>query len=166
MNHDIKKKGSYGVFASINIIQGNMDKKELKKAIKEVTEEYGFKYVKKGYYYMKDDLIIVLDLQKSDYKDAYYLNYGYLIKGLQPDVLFPKTYICDISGRIVITYEGSECYCIQYSDLESSIFKTALKIEINETILPVIQNGLINYYKLHPEKLYIVSSKVKQYLGL
>lgn len=41
-----------------------MDKKELKKAIKEVTEEYGFKYVKKGYYFMKDDLIIVLDLQK------------------------------------------------------------------------------------------------------
>ena len=143
-----------------------MDKKEFKKAIKEVTEEYGFKYIQKGYYYMKDDLIIVLDLQKSDYRDAYYLNYGYLIKELQPDALYPKTYTCDINGRIVIMYEGEECHYIQYSDLEASIFKEALKIEINKIILPVIQDGLINYYKLHPEKLCIVSSKVKQYLGI
>lgn len=143
-----------------------MDKKEFKMAIKEVTEEYGFKHVKKGYYYMKDDLIIVLDLQKSDFEDGYYLNYGYLIKGLQPDILYPKTHICDVNSRIVINYKGMKCHCIYYSDLDVPIFKEALKIEMDKTILPVIQDGLISYYKVHPEEICIVSFKVKQYLGL
>ncbi len=143
-----------------------MDKKELKKTIKEVTEEYGFKYVKKGYYYMKEDLIIVLDLQKSDFEDGYYLNYGFLIKELQPDVVYPKTYICDVNSRIAVNYEGMICHCIHYSDLDVSIFKEALKIEIDKTILPVIQDGVKSYYESHPEEICIVSAKVKQHLGL
>lgn len=144
-----------------------MDKKGFKKAIKEVTEEYGFKYVKKGYYYTNEELIIVIDLQKSDFEDGYYLNYGFLIKELHPDILYPKSYRSDtLVNRLVIDYEGESYACIHYGDMEESVFKKSLKSAINTELTPMIQDGIKKYLELFPNRTVKVCATAKEFLGL
>lgn len=143
-----------------------MDKREFKKAIKEVTEEYGFKYVKKGYYYMNEDLIIVIDLQKSDFEDGYYLNYGFLIKELHPDELYPKSYRSDMLDRLVIEYKGESYACVHYNDMEKSIFKEGLKKSINMKLIPMMQDGIEKYLELFPDKANRIYVPAKDFLGL
>lgn len=143
-----------------------MDKKEFKKAIKEVTGEYGFKYVKKGYYYMNEELIIVIDLQKSNFSDGYYINFGFFIKEMHQDITFPATNICDVFGRLTIDYEGETYECIHYSKIEPCVLKEGLRKKIKAYLLPVMQEGLARYFELYPQNICIATLNAKKYLGI
>lgn len=143
-----------------------MDKKEFKKAIKEVTGEYGFKYIKKGYYYTNEELIVVIDLQKSNFEDGYYINFGFFIKEMHQDVIFPTTNICDVNGRLTINYDGRIYECVHYSDIEPSILKEGLRKEIEAYLLPVMQEGLAKYFELYPQYICTATLNAKKYLGL
>ncbi len=59
-----------------------MDKIDLTRIINNVFEPAGFK--KEGNLWLKenDSLIKKLELQKSDYSNKYYLNFGYVIKSI------------------------------------------------------------------------------------
>lgn len=143
-----------------------MDKKEFKKAIKEVTGEYGFKYIKKGYYYTNEELIVVIDLQKSNFEDGYYINSGFFIKEMHQDIMLPTSNICDVDNRLTIDYNGKTHDCIHYSDIESSILKDGLRKEIEAYLLPVMREGLARYFELYPQYICTATLNAKKYLGL
>jgi hypothetical protein len=69
-----------------------MNKKELAKIIDDVLKPHGFK--KKGNYWRLecDELIKIVNLQKSQWGDQYYINYGFDIKGLENDELIMHIY--------------------------------------------------------------------------
>ena len=53
-----------------------MNNIEFKKIVQEITSKYGFMYCKKNYYYNSDKIIVVINLQKSNFDNSYYINYG------------------------------------------------------------------------------------------
>ena len=59
-----------------------MDNTEFKKIVQEITSKYGFMYCKKNYYYNSDKIIVVINLQKSNFDNSYYINYGFYVKDI------------------------------------------------------------------------------------
>ena len=51
-----------------------MDNIEFKKIVQEITSKYEVMYCKKNYYYNSDKIIVVINLQKSNFDNSYYIN--------------------------------------------------------------------------------------------
>ena len=76
-----------------------MEKTEFKKVFGTCLKDYNFEYKDNAYYFNSKSFITVISLQKSNYDNSYYINYGFLIKELNQDVKYPKDNVCDIRGR-------------------------------------------------------------------
>ena len=63
-----------------------MDNTEFKKIVQEITSKYGFMYCKKNYYCYLHKIIIVINLQKSNFDNSYYINYGFCVKDIHNDL--------------------------------------------------------------------------------
>jgi len=76
-----------------------IDKKSFKKAIATPLEKAGL--IKKGQSWYLDgkDVLIVINLQKSDWSELYYINIGFWLKGLGR-AAFPEFYDCHLYCRI------------------------------------------------------------------
>jgi hypothetical protein len=76
-----------------------VDKKRLKQTVGEILEGGGF--LKKGqtWYSCRPEVIGVLELQKSDWADHYYLNIGFFIRSLDPSMEFPPERLCHLRYR-------------------------------------------------------------------
>jgi len=76
-----------------------IEKKEFKKLLSEVFAGAGF--LKKGssWYLSSEEIVIVVNLQQSDYAIKYYLNIGIYIKSLGV-ADFPKENHCHIQSRL------------------------------------------------------------------
>lgn len=75
-----------------------IDKNTLKNAFGETVRNAGFVKKSGSWYRSGADAIVVLNLQKSDHGNYYYLNVGISLKALSPD-LFPKENHCHIQKR-------------------------------------------------------------------
>lgn len=59
-----------------------MDKKEFKRQFGQIAISHGFDYLYSAWNKKSDKCMIILDLQKSNYSELYYLNIKVYIKGL------------------------------------------------------------------------------------
>jgi hypothetical protein len=75
-----------------------IDREDLKKSIALPLRKAGF--VKKGLSWWIDrkDVIVVVNLQKCDWGDYYFINIGFWLKALEKG-LFPKEHECHLSYR-------------------------------------------------------------------
>jgi hypothetical protein len=88
------------VFGYLWTIVGTMiDKTYFKKNLGRVLVAAGFKNKGQSWYLDGTDSIVVLNLQKSDYDDKYYFNFGVWLKALGA-AEFPKENHCHISARV------------------------------------------------------------------
>jgi hypothetical protein len=60
-----------------------MEKKDLIKLLDEIFGPLGFKRKGNNWVLNRDQLSKLINLQKSNYSNAFYINYGYIIKGLE-----------------------------------------------------------------------------------
>jgi hypothetical protein len=60
-----------------------MEKKDLIKLLDEIFVPLGFKRKGNNWMLNGDELSKLINLQKSNYSNAFYINYGYIIKGLE-----------------------------------------------------------------------------------
>lgn len=143
-----------------------MTKIEFQKTLFNVLSEYGF-VMKNGIARVEtDDLIIVVSTQKSNFENSYYLNYGFLIKELRPDLARPKDNQCDVFGRLNLTVDGKLAKSVDYEKTSSELFSIALKNSLNDRIKPVLEFGLNKYFELYPKAISTVRLDAKKYLGL
>ena len=139
-----------------------MDKKTFKKVISEVLSGYGFKVGKdKCFRAETNELIVVIGLQKSNYSEVYYINYGFLIKLLSPDLTAPRDYQCDVKGRFIFGTDG-----IAYESLNEDKFTTAFISELEKRVKPVLDSGLKKYFELFPNYTITANLKAKKYLNM
>ena len=143
-----------------------MEKKEFKKLLSNILKQYGFYYTNKRYYLSNNELIIVIDTQKSNFENSYYLNYGILIKEINPDLEYPKEYLCDIRGRFIFKKDSKIVggFNLEYGkedELKQSISET-----VENLLLPVYEVGVSEYYKISSESLSMATLKTKKYLGI
>ena len=75
-----------------------MDKVELKREVGAVFQRAGFVRKSGAWYKSGSDSTLVVELQKSDFGDFFYLNLGVSIKALS-DEAFPKVNACHVSLR-------------------------------------------------------------------
>lgn len=144
-----------------------MEKKEFEKALRSILELYGFKYIKKGYYRKTDELIAVIATQKSNFDaDSYYLNYGFLIKQLNPDMEYPKDYVCDVIGRFLFKKgtKSTDTFNLELNSVEE--LEEGINEMFHSTIIPVLEKGIQEYYIKFPEYIVMATSRTKKYLGL
>ena len=143
-----------------------MEKREIKKILKAELGEFGFKYVKKGYYYIEDDLIIVVELQYSNYDDTFFINYGFSIKALHPELEYPKENMCDIRGRFILRDESNKIIDFHLNDCSSEEFSATITAESKRIFLPVIEGGINRYFELEPSAIARTTKKARDYLGI
>ena len=143
-----------------------MGKNDFKKTIGNVLKEYGFQHIKKSYYAENDEIIIVVALQKSNFSDEYYVNYGFLIKSENPRVQYPKDYQCDVTGRISLLINGKQYHSIIPEGLSEEELSKAMKQYMEKTIKPVIDYGLKKYFEIQPQSIVTANLKAKKYLNL
>ncbi len=143
-----------------------MNLKEFKKVLASILLDYGFATKNNISKAETDELIIIISTQKSNYDNNYYLNYGFLIKELSPELTTPMDYQCDIFGRLSLIFEGKILTSINFENLSSEEFSYALKISLNERIKPVLEYGLLKYFDLYPTAVSTVRMTARKYLGL
>ena len=85
-----------------------MNNTEFKKIVGETLKSQGFAYENKYYTFENTDLKVFIGFQKSNFENSFYINYGFLIKGIY-DGKLPlykkvwKTLVVDLFIRIEIT---------------------------------------------------------------
>lgn len=145
-----------------------MDKKEFKQAITKVLSEYGFSLKNKIYRLVTEDLIIVIATQKSNYDNTYYINYGFSIKALHPNIEEVKDNTSDLSSRFMFKFDWKKrkSDSVRYEIIDSEKFSTAFKQCVENEIQPVLKYGLKKYFELYPDAIYVTSINAKEYLSL
>lgn len=141
-----------------------MNKKEFKKSFANVLSEFGFTTINSGAKIEGDKLIIVVSTQKSNFENCYYINYGFLIKELSPELANPKDNQCDVFGRLSLTINGELYNTIDYEKITLEDFSEALRISLKERISPVLNFGLMKYFEMFPSAISTVRLKARKYL--
>ncbi len=144
-----------------------MNKKEFKTALTKVLTEYGFENNKGNIFRTEtDELIVVVSTQKSNYENSYYINFGFLIKSLNPEMLNPKDNQCDVFGRFTLCVSGEEYTSIKYELINIDEFINAFNQSVNEKIKPVLDFGVKKYFEINPLAINTATLKAKQYLNI
>ena len=143
-----------------------MQKKEFKKVLENILAQYGFHYVNKAYYLDNDEIIIVIATQKSNYENSYYINFGFLIKKVNPEIKYPKDNACDVFGRFVLDCNGKQYQSMDLDSFNIENLSVSVKNFMEVNIKPVIENGLSKYFEINPKAIFTATLKAKNYLNL
>lgn len=125
-----------------------MDKKQFKDFCKNEFIAREFKKGKNAFYLPGHDLLCGIDLQKSNYSNAYYVNYYYFIGNFKNVTNYPTHYESDIQGRVAVmsrkqTFQGKQFMTaqIEYEEYTEDELRPFFDKEFEEKILPPINLG-------------------------
>ena len=141
-----------------------MNNTEFKKILQNCTNKLGFRYCKKNYYYQDETLVIVINVQKSNFDDSYYVNYGFLIKDIHDNIENPKINDCDIVGRFINYVDDRIEYDFQLYTLSEDKLIESLDYNLNNIIAPVVNEGIKKYFELYPNAILSARRNLKEYL--
>lgn len=140
-----------------------MDEKRFKELLTKNLLKYGFKRKNNNYYCSNNELISVVTLQKSKFESIYYINYGFLIKELSKNIEFPKSTVCDVRGRFILSESMDR---IDLDIINEQKFEIQLDSFIKSRIMETLDNGLKYFFDKYPEMLCVANLKTKEYLHL
>ena len=141
-----------------------MDNKEFKNILRIYLDKNGFIYKNKCFYKYTNDLIVVVDLQKSNYQNSFYINYAFFVKDIYNGVEYPRTNMGDIRGRFVYNGSGAVLDYFSLDSLSQNEFRDSLEENINTVLKPVIEGGLIKYLEMFPKAIFTATKKLQLYL--
>lgn len=141
-----------------------MNNIEFKKILQSCVSEVGFVYCNKNYYYKTESLVAVINLQKSNYDNSYYINYGFCVRDIHDDLEYPKIYECDIRGRFIDETNTEKNDNFQLYINDSDELKSIIKNNLRKTIIPVINEGIQKYFELFPKAIFSATRSLKEYL--
>lgn len=140
-----------------------MNNTELKKIVQEITSRYGFMYCKKNYYCYAHKMIVLINLQKSNFDNSHYINYGFCVKDIHNDLQYPKINECDIIGRFS-NETNKDIYQLDTMNTEELVI--SLEKNILNCIVPVINEGISKYFELFPNAICRATLNLKKHLGI
>ena len=145
-----------------------MEKRDFIKLLDEIFRPLGFGRKGNSWVLNGDELSKVVNLQKSNYSNAFYINYGYIIKGLE------LTTVTHVESRLASTDRAIQKKVTDLLDLEVKMDIDHRLVELREFIVDKIvtqmlsintEKDLLNYLKRRPH-LNDVSLVVKKYFQL
>jgi hypothetical protein len=146
-----------------------MEKKELIKFLDEIFKPLEFKRKGNAWKNENEVFVKVINIQKSKYSNAYYLNFGFIIKGLDLNNLEMHVY-----NRLSSINDAENQKIMDLLDMENNIAdnkrKSDLMMFIDKYLLAKIQstntqNDLVNALKKRPH-LNDIPLVVKRHLKL
>lgn len=108
-------------------------------------------------------MIIVINLQKSDFENCYYINYGFCVKDIHNEIQYPKCNECGITSRFVNELNKGE---YQLDKLNSEELVMSLEKNINNFIVPVIHDVISKFFELFPQYICMATLNLEHYLGI
>lgn len=108
-------------------------------------------------------MTIVIDIQKSNYSNCYYINYGFCVKEIN-GVKNPNISDCDIMGRFTNYMDNQIEYDFKLEKLEQEQLAISLNKNICNIITPVKESGIHKYFELYPEALKTARSNLKKFI--
>lgn len=133
-------------------------------------------YIKKSssFYKTHSNAIFVINLQKSQWGEAYYFNIGIFFKEIEPNIEFPKEYQCHMRFRIE-DFQEVKHLINKILDPENEIIDIEkFETEIN-SVVPWLdkylqglsnRNKLIDLIKSKNQMSDFMFHKLKKWLGL
>jgi uncharacterized protein YjdB len=109
-----------------------MEKKDLIKLLDEVFVPLAFKRKGNNWVLNDDELSKLINLQKSNYSNAFYINYGYIIKGLE------LTTTTHVENRLTSTNKEEQKKITDLLDLETKIPPDQRLAELKQLIADII----------------------------
>jgi hypothetical protein len=118
-----------------------IDKKTLKKAVAAPLDNVGFVRKGQSWYLNGEDAIVVLNLQKSDWSEMYFMNIGIWLKALG-EAVFPKENVCHLSYRAESLFPDQRQLVLEGLSLDSSNSETLSEIAdfIKEHLIPFLKD--------------------------
>jgi hypothetical protein len=105
-----------------------MDKKNLVKLLDETFFPIGYIRRKNDWIKETDSLTSVVNLQKSGYSNSFYINYGFIIKGLE------LTTTLHVNDRFASADKEEQARLTELMDLENSISDDERITELQELL--------------------------------
>lgn len=150
-----------------------MTKENFKKLCSDVFKEYGFrKYKTVNYYRLENDVAIFLELQKSNFCNAYYINtYYYKIGKEIESISIPQLYNCtaDEYLRMIMWSDSSSTSSkerkvtsmIRYEDYDAETLEFYIRQHFDVYVNTVFKNG---YKYIEDNMKYFRSPKYSKFL--
>ena len=132
----------------------------------------GFKKKSNSWYFNNNDVVLLINLQKSQYGYQYYLNCAIALKILGA-VKFPKEHLCHIRFRLTSIVPDDKKKTVEsIFDLENELFSDEVRKEqiaklICEYVLPILKKcssivGITDVVKSGQLAKAMVHKKVKE----
>jgi hypothetical protein len=148
------------------------DSKLVKEALAAPLKEAGFKKKSNSWYWSNDEVVLLVNLQKSQYGDQYYVNGGVALKSLGADE-FPKEHHCHIRFRLtaVVSEEESKeiesVFNLESESLSEQQRKEEISRLVRDVALPILQgcsteSGIAETVKSGRLSKAMVHKQVKQ----
>jgi hypothetical protein len=143
-----------------------MDKNEFKKILRDLAFKHGFIIKDKVLYRETDTLIIIIDFQKSNYSNSFYINYGFLIKEINGDMGNLKNIAWDAFGRVLDNKKEKykDCFELEYID-RLSYLETITNF-FDNIIETVALSGINIFFEINPKYINTLNEKARKYLNI
>jgi hypothetical protein len=152
------------------------DLRLVKEALGTPLKEAGFKKKSDSWYWQSDEVVLLVNLQKSQYGDQYYVNEGVALKALGSGD-FPKEHQCHIRFRLTAVASDDETKRIEAAfDLEDTSLPDRQREEeisrlVRDVALPILQGcsseiGIAETLKSGKLGKAMIHKKVKDFLAL
>lgn len=104
----------------------------------------GFKKKSKTWYYDEEEVIKVVNLQKSNHSNLFYVNISVFLKGIDSGKQYPKEQECHIRTRLNSSFvdlnqDYNYLFDLENLDLNKDQFKNEIKLCVKRNILPQLE---------------------------
>ena len=141
---------------------------EFKKVLGSCLLENEFTNEGGAYFKRSDDVVCVVGFQKASFEDSYFVNIGYVIRDLHPDVTAPRYADGDIRARFSFLAAGKQ---VDLFDPHALPSEDELRKIVRENVATLIEGamsvpGLKALLARRPTMLYQATLKAKRALGV
>jgi hypothetical protein len=151
------------------------DSKLVKEALGTPLAEAGFKRKSDTWYRGNDEVVLVVNLQKSQYGDQYYVNCGVALKSLGA-VEFPKEHHCHIRFRLTAIVSDAKrkdiesVFDLENDSLSDQVRRGEVSKFIRSIALPILEgcssrDGIIETIKSGKFVKAMVHKQVKDLIS-
>ena len=138
-----------------------MDSSEFRRIFKECMIENGFAFRNNKCYLLSEKLIAIIQTQKSNFSNGFYINYGFLVKEIHKNMDCSNICLCDVVGRFTINDKDE----YELSSLTSEMLIESLKTNVNDIIFPVANGGIMKYFELYPKAICVAKKELREFLN-
>lgn len=133
-----------------------MDKKNLIKLFNEIFIPLGFKRKGNNWVLNGDELSKLINLQKSNYSNAFYINYGFIIKGLE------LTTTTHVENRLASTNKEEQKRITDLLDFDTQIPIDQRLVELKKFITDKI---IVQVQSVNTEADLLIDLKKRPHLN-